>query len=145
MGGLPIAAFLLAATLVWAQPQSGISSSATVKQVMLDLSHPASNDILLLVNRGGPAGEKDWAAIRRAALTLAESGNLLMAPGRGRNDPLWRKDAQALADAGGAAYKAGQAKDGKALAAVAGPLDHSCTACHRDFRPNVFPRPGDSP
>ena len=37
-----------------------------------------------------------------------------------------------------------QAKDMKALAALAEPLDASCTMCHKHFRPNVFPRDGGS-
>jgi hypothetical protein len=45
---------------------------------------------------------------------------------------------------GNAAYKAAQAKDGKALAALAGALDVSCTTCHKQYRPNVFPKDGVS-
>jgi mono/diheme cytochrome c family protein len=51
----------------------------------------------------------------------------------------WAKDARLLADAGAAAYKAAQAKDASVLAATAAPLDQSCTACHKQYRPNVFP------
>jgi cytochrome c553 len=120
-------------------------SPATTKQLMLDLIHPASNEILLLINRGGPKDENDWGAARRSALTLAESGNSLMAPGRARDQGDWAKDAKMLADAGAAAYRAAQAKDAQALAAVAEPLDASCTACHKQYRPNVFPRTGGSP
>jgi len=57
---------------------------ANVKQLMLDLIHPSSNDILLAIYRGGPKDEKDWAA-------------------------------------------------------VAGSIDASCTTCHKQYRPNVFP------
>jgi hypothetical protein len=122
--------------------------AASVKQLMLDLIHPSSNDILLAIYRGGPAGgptdEKEWAAVRRAALALAESGNLLMMRGRARDQADWMKDAKLLADAGNAAYKAAQAKDGNALAALAGALDASCTTCHKQYRPNVFPKDGGS-
>ena len=75
-------------------------------------------------------------------MSVAESGPLLRA--RGPVQPDWVKDAKLLADAGAAAYKAAQAKDVKALAAVAEPLDASCTTCHKQFRPNVFPREGGS-
>ena len=54
------------------------------------------------------------------------------------------KDARALADVGAAAYKAAQVKDVKALAALAEPLDASCTTCHKQYRPNVFPHEGGS-
>jgi cytochrome c556 len=139
--------------LAFAQtPTASPPPAANLRQLMLDLIHPSSNDILLLIYRGGPQNEKDWALVRRSALTLADSGNLLMTRGRalGRGPDLdndqgdWMKDAQRLADAGAAAYSAAQAKDAKALAAVAEKLDAACTACHKQYRPNVFPPEGGS-
>jgi cytochrome c556 len=125
----------------FAQAQSGSSSpTATMRQLMLDLIHPASNDILLTIYRGGPTDDKEWATVRRNALTLAEAGNLLMMPSRARDDADWAKDVKGLVDAGNAAYKAAEAKNAQALAAVAAPLDASCTICHKQYRPNVFPR-----
>jgi hypothetical protein len=136
---------ILIATCGFAQaPPESFPPVATMKQLMVDLIHPASNDILLFVYRGGPKDEKEWAAVRRGAVTLAESGNLLMMRGRARDQGVWMKDAKMLVDAGTAAYKAAQAKDAKALAAVAEPLDASCTACHKQYRPDVFPREGGS-
>jgi hypothetical protein len=110
---------------------------------MLDLIYPSSNDILVAIYRG-QKDEKEWAAVRRAAVTLAESGNLLMMPGRVRDRADWMEDAKLLVDAGNAAYKAAQAKDGNALAALAGTLDAACTTCHKQYRPNVFPKDGGS-
>jgi cytochrome c556 len=120
----------------------------TMQQLMLDLIHPASNDILLFVNRGSPKDEKpkdekEWAAIRRSALTLAEAGTLLMLPNRARDKANWTTDAKNLADVGTEAYKAAQAKDFPALAAITDSLDASCTTCHKQYRPNVFPHNGD--
>jgi len=111
---------------------------------MLDMIHPSSNDILLAIYRGGPKDEKEWAAVRRSAVTLAESGNLLIMQGRARDQEDWMKDAKMLADVGNSAYKAAQAKDGNALAGLAGVLDASCTTCHKQYRPNVFPKDGGS-
>lgn len=118
---------------------SAQESAVTMKQIMLDLVHPASNDILLAIHRGGPKDEKEWAAVRRGALTLAESGKLLTARVQAAD---WARYAAALANAGGAAYKAAQAKDAAALAALADSIDASCTACHKQYRPNVFPSGG---
>jgi hypothetical protein len=115
-----------------------------MKQIMLDLIHPASNEILLFINRGGPKDEKDWAALRHSAITLEEAGDLLLRRGPAQDKAEWAKDARLLADAGATAYKAAQSKDAAALAAVGTPLDESCTACHKQYRPNVFPRPGGS-
>src|SRR6185369_1120755 len=139
-----ICVLLLLAPSAFAQAPAEPVPSATVKQLMVDLIHPASNDILLFVNRGSVTDERGWAVVRRSAVTLAESANLLMARGRARDQGDWLKDAKALADVGSAAYKAAEAKDSKALAALAEPLDASCTACHKQYRPNVFPREGGS-
>jgi hypothetical protein len=125
-------------------PSEPFPISATVKQLMLDIIYPSSNDILLAIYRGGPKDDQGWATVRRGALTLEESGNLLMLQGRARDQADWMKDAKLLVDAGNAAYKAAQAKDGKALAALAGALDVSCTTCHKQYRPNVFPKDGVS-
>jgi cytochrome c553 len=139
-----IGVFLWGWTLAFAQaPSEPFPPAASVKQLMLDLIHPSSNDILLAIYRGGPKDDKDWAAVRRSAVTLAESGNLLMMRGRAREGD-WMKDAKLLVDAGNAAYKAAQAKDGNALAALAGAVDASCTTCHKQYRPNVFPGAGGS-
>ena len=133
-----VALFALVGMSAWAQ-------IASMKQLMLDLIYPASNDILLFVNRGAPKSDTDWANVRRSALTLAESGNLLTMPGRAPKDGGdWTRDARALADVGTAAYKAAQAKDLPALAALTEALDASCTNCHKQYRPNVFPREGGS-
>jgi cytochrome c556 len=115
------------------------SAQVTMKQLMLDLIHPAANDLLLIVNRGEPKGDAEWATVRRSAVTLSESGNLLMARGRDRNQTDWARDAKMLSDVGTAAYKAAEARDAGALAALTAPLDASCTTCHKQYRPDVFP------
>jgi hypothetical protein len=125
-------------------PSEAFPPTASVRQLMLDLIHPSSNDILLAIYRGGPKSDADWAAVRRSAITLGESGNMLMLRGRARDQGDWMKDAKLLVDAGNAAYKAAQAKDAAALAALAGALDASCTTCHKQYRPNVFPKDGGS-
>jgi hypothetical protein len=109
---------------------------ATMKQLMVEIIHPASNEILLVINRGGPDAEREWAAVRRSAMTLAESGNLLIIRNRA---PAWVNEAKKLIDVGAAAYQAAQSKDSKALAVLADPLDVSCTACHKQFRPSIVP------
>jgi hypothetical protein len=145
MKSIRLGAWLWGGLIAFAQaPSEPFPPTISVKQLMLDLIHPASNDILLAIYRGGPNTETEWAAVRRAALTLAESGNLLMLRGRARDQGDWPKDAKLLVDAGNAAYKAAQAKDSNALSALAPALDASCTTCHKHYRPNVFPKDGGS-
>jgi cytochrome c556 len=140
-----VSVLLAGGVLTFAQePSDGVAPVANVKQIMLDLVHPSSNDILLAIFRGGPKDDKEWAAVRRSATTLIESGNLLAAPGRARDQGRWIRDAKLLAAAGNAAYKAAESKDANALTAVADSLDASCTTCHKQYRPNVFPNQGGS-
>ena len=127
-----VASFVFAVQAAQDSPQP----VATTKQIMVDIIHPASNSLLLLVNRGGPGDDKAWAEARRSALILAESGNLLLMRNRSSG---WTADAKELTDAGAAAYKAVEAKDAKALASVSDRIDASCTTCHKHSRPNVFP------
>ena len=134
-----IAAAILAAA---AFGQTAPVRAANMKQLMLDLIYPSLNDIQFAISRT-PNDEAGWAAVRRSAVTLAESGNILLVRGPG-NSPEWRKDVQLLVDAGFAAYKAAQAKDAAALAATGPALDASCTTCHKQFRPNVYPKEGAS-
>lgn len=137
---------VLGAAVVSAQDVADpFQSRATTRQLMVDAIHPASNDLLLVVYRGAPVSERDWASVRRSALALAESGNLLMMRGRVRDQGDWLTDARRMSDIGSAAYSAAQAKDLTALASLTGRLDASCTACHLRYRPNVFPRPGGAP
>jgi|SRR5215831_3792425 len=128
--------FVMSPILAAQAAQDAPQPVATTKQVMLDIIHPASNSLLLLVNRGGPGNDKEWAEARRSALILAESGNLLMIRNRAAG---WTADAKELTDAGAAAYRAVEAKDAKALASVSDRIDASCTTCHKHSRPNVFP------
>ena len=70
------------------------------------------------------------------ALMLAESANLLMMPGRARDQKQWMADAKLMLDAGAAAVKGAKAKNVEAITAVSDQLLESCTACHRHYRPD---------
>jgi len=132
-----LAGVFLLSPAVFAQTPSDapFQQVASMKQLMLDVIYPASNNVLLAINRE-PADDKEWAEVRRGALTLAESGNLLIMRNRAA---AWVADAKLLMDAGAAAYKAAEAKDPRALATVADRIDTSCTTCHKQYRPAIFP------
>ena len=110
-------------------------------ELMTSMVYPAANDLLLFVHRGAPKDDKEWMAVQRSAVLLAESGNVLMMPGRVRDQGEWARSARMLVDAGAAAYKAAKAKDANALLALDAPINASCISCHKQYRPNVHPRP----
>ena len=71
IGLLSIGVLLLPAGVTTAQgPAESYQPVATMAQLMVDIIHPASNDILLVINRGGPKDDAEWAALRRNAMTL---------------------------------------------------------------------------
>ena len=128
---------LLAAVLMMAQTSTTptFQNVGTMSQLMVDIIYPTSDDIFY-IERTPPSNDAEWGRIQRSALMLAEAGNLLMLPGRARDQDGWIKDARLLVEAGNAAYKAAKAKDLAAVVALNEQLVTSCTTCHRQYRSN---------
>ena len=135
IAGLLIAVCLVSPSAIAQAPAPEFQPVATMKQLMVEIIHPASNEILLAVNRGQLRSDQEWAAVRRAALALAESGNLLIMRNRAGD---WVAESRSLIDVGTAVYKAADAKDAKAVASLTDRIDASCTSCHKRFRPALF-------
>ena len=91
--------------------------------------------------RRQPKTEAEWGELQAKTLALAESANLLMMPGRARDQDRWMQDAKLMLDAGTAAYRAARRKDLAALDALSDQLYESCTSCHQHYRPNYGRRP----
>jgi hypothetical protein len=118
-----------------AQAPSPFQPVGSVSQLMVDIVYPAS-DTLFYIERDPPKNDHDWNVIRGTALTLAESGNLLLMGSRARDQDRWVKDTKLMIDAGKAAYKAAQKKDMPAILDLNEQLTASCTTCHVHYRPN---------
>jgi cytochrome c556 len=132
-------AILLVAGAMLAQapdPQSigALQSIGSMKELMLDLIFPTSNEIFY-VSRNEKKTEKDWFDLRQNALTLAESANVLMAENRARDKDRWMRDAVLLREVGRKAYAAAKAKDLPALEALNDELYEACQSCHEHYRP----------
>jgi hypothetical protein len=88
-----------------------------------------------------------WVAVENAALTLAESANLLTIPGRvcsngvavPSKDPAWAAFVQELRTASMQAYKAAQAKDQDKMIENSETLSTACAGCHRKWRDRRMP------
>jgi cytochrome c553 len=88
-----------------------------------------------------------WMAVENAALTLAESANLLTIPGRScsngvpvpTKDPAWAMFVQEVRDASMKAYKAAQAKDQDKMIELSETLSTACAGCHRKWRDRRTP------
>ena len=111
----------------------GYQPVGTMSQLMIHIIYPSS-DAIFYVDRHPPSNDVEWNALANQALVLAESGNLLLMPGRARDTAAWVKDAKLMIDAGAAAYKAAKAKDIEAVRAVNDALYASCVTCHAQYR-----------
>ena len=80
-----------------------------------------------------PRNEEEWTAVRNAAITLAESGNLLMMVPRAKDGGEWMKLAQRMIDTSEAAIQAAEAKNAERLFTVGGDIYESCSACHQKY------------
>ncbi|MEO8053167.1 MAG: hypothetical protein ABI833_22405 [Acidobacteriota bacterium] len=128
-------AVIFVAALAVAQTPSPFQPVGNMSQLMVDVIYPTS-DAIFYVERNPPKNDQEWGVLRANALTLAESGNLLMMGTRARDQGDWIKDSKLLVDAGAAAFKAARAKDLDAVVAVNDQLYAACVTCHQQYRPN---------
>ena len=113
----------------------------TMSDLMVHLIYPTSDAVFYISSRT-PSNDAEWTTLQAQTLTLAESANLLMMPGRTRPGQ-WNKDSRQMLDAAAAAFKAAKAKDAAAIEAVSDQLLESCTSCHKAYRPDYGkPKPG---
>jgi hypothetical protein len=83
-----------------------------------------------------------WQAVENSALSLAESADLLLIPGRmcsngeivNVEDADWIRFVDDYRDKSIAAYEAALTKDQDAMVDASGYLSESCLACHRVYR-----------
>ena len=80
-----------------------------------------------------PKTEAEWMAVRNAAVTVTESGNLLMMVPRAKDGGEWIKRAQEMIDAGEAAIKTVDAKNADRLFTIGGDIYQSRTNCHQKY------------
>ena len=106
----------------------------TVRQVMLGIVKPTS-DVVFKFQFDPPKTDEEWATLQNNALTLAETGNLLLLPGRAKDNGEWTKNAKALVERGSQAFKAANSKDAKALEVIGDKIDETCEACHAKYLP----------
>lgn len=137
---LPFSAMLFVTTAC--APRPAFKPVATIEQLMESTVAPASEILFrsvgTVISASGvqeiaPKDEQEWVAVRNSALTLAESGNLLMIGGRAKDNADWIRMAQALVDAGMVAFKATEARSPEALFEAGGEVYAVCQQCHDKY------------
>ena len=141
-----------------AAPAAPAAPVATLNQLMRALFFPHSN-VVFFTQRYDPATVKradepsastdpltgvfgGWEAVENSALTLADSADLLMTPGRkcsnGLDVPLtkpdWAQLVNGLREAGMVSYKAALTKDRDKMIEASDVLATSCSNCHNKYR-----------
>ena len=81
-----------------------------------------------------PKTDEEWTAVRNSAAVVAESGNLLMLPGRAR-DQEWMDFARKLIDTANETLQAAEAKDAETLFTAGSDMYLVCAACHEKYLP----------
>jgi len=116
-------------------PSPPTARVGTMSNLMVHLIYPTSDAVFYISSRT-PTTDAEWGELQAKTLMLAESANLLMMPGRARDQGQWMKDSRLMLDAGWAAFKAAKAKDAAALEALSDQLYESCVTCHKNYRPD---------
>jgi hypothetical protein len=112
----------------------------TMSDLMVKIIYPAS-DALFYIESRTPKTESEWTVLEGQALMVAESANLLMMPGRARDQKQWMVDATLMRDSAADAYAAAKNRDVEGIVMVNERLIESCTSCHKNYRPNYGRKP----
>jgi hypothetical protein len=118
---------------------------ADVKQLMEAVVDPAADvvweSVATIITKDGveeraPRTKGEWANLRTHAMMLAESGNLLMMPGRARDGDQWMTLARALVDKSEIALRAAETRNIETLYDIGGQIDTVCENCHKKYWPD---------
>jgi mono/diheme cytochrome c family protein len=139
---------------------ASFAAVGTLNQVMRGVLFPSSN-VLFDVQTQDPGARKTgaradaatttarygdvyepWQVVDAAAIAIAESGPMLMTPGRrcenGKPVPIdradWQKYVKELVETGRAAYRASQRRNPEAVSEVTNQISDACANCHRVYR-----------
>jgi hypothetical protein len=134
-----IAGGVLAQTTDFKPPTRNVG---TMSELMVRIIYPAS-DALFYIESRTPKTDSEWGALEGQALMLAESANLLMMPGRARDQKQWMTDSRQMLDAAAGALAAAKKRDVDGIVFVGEKLLESCTSCHKTYRPNYGKPKGD--
>ena len=127
-----------------------LKPAANVDQLMDGVITPAAEiywgSVSTVVDKNGitenfPRTDEEWERVWGSAVTIAESGNLLMMSPRAVDNEDWMKFSAALVDAGMEAAKAAEAKNPELVLEHGEKVYNVCTQCHMKYIPEDQPQP----
>ena len=106
-----------------------------MESVILHASEVYWDSVQVTVDEAGvheryPESDEEWESVWAAALTIAESGNLLMMAPRAVDQGAWMEFSRSLVDAGVAAAAAAEARDVDRVFAAGEQVYNVCSGCH---------------
>ncbi|MGH9218646.1 MAG: hypothetical protein ACRD1W_05065 [Vicinamibacterales bacterium] len=123
-------------------PRPPTRNVGTMSDLMVKIIYPAS-DALFYIESRTPKTDSEWTVLEGQALMVAESANLLMMPGRARDQKQWMADAKLMLDAAAEGFAAAKKRDVQGIVMINERLIESCTSCHKNYRPNYGKPKGD--
>ena len=156
LAGLILASGLGLAGCSKKSPPPPYNLTGTVKDLMAGIVDPqaqvfwhssGANDTAEGSQTLTPTTPEGWAAAEHSMTAVAEAGNLLMMPGRARDDGDWMKYAKAMTDTALQARAATRAKNGDKMFETGAALYDTCQQCHQKYLlpfldENGKPKPG---
>ena len=141
--GLVMAASAISVAACAGQPDPPpFKAVASVEELMVATVQPAADAywgaVSTVVDKDGvhenfPRTDEEWEKVWAGAMTIAESGNLLMMSPRAKTDEDWMTLSVALVDIGTEAAKIAESKNPEAVLEVGERVYNVCTQCHMKY------------
>ena len=135
MKAFALTAIVAASLAQAASSRPPMRNVGTMSDLMVKIIYPAS-DALFYIESRTPKTDTEWTVLEGQALMVAESANLLMMPGRARDQKQWLVDAKLMLDAAAEGYAAAKKRDVQGIVMINERLIESCTSCHKNYRPD---------
>ena len=125
-------------------PPPPFAPVATVLELMESImAHSAEvywGAVSIIVDEDGihenyPQTDEEWEEVWSAAMSIAESGNLLMMAPRAVDNDAWMQMSAALVEVGAEAAAAAEAKDPERVLDLGEKVYNVCLACHARYIP----------
>jgi hypothetical protein len=84
-----------------------------------------------------PHSDEEWQAVKAAAITLTETGNLLLIAPRIQDDGRWVQSVQNMMEQGQRMIAAIDRKNTQDMFDVGSDLYDTCTSCHMHYMPEI--------
>jgi hypothetical protein len=89
------------------------------------------------IHENYPKTDEEWEGVWAAAITIAESGNLMMMAPRAKDEADWMKHSADLVKVGVEARKAAESKNPEKVLELGEQVYNVCTACHMQYIPDA--------